>query len=77
MDDTTWARVSVGGFQASCKFLVLQDRKLYSEGRDGELEPPSQILGKMCPSDCSGHGICAQGICGCDNGIVSIVIHFF
>ena len=76
-DDIELARVAVDHFRESCEFLALQNASLYTEDDAGQLQPPRQILGKMCPSECNGRGACVNGICECDSGIrVSDTRHF-
>ena len=51
-----------------CEDKVLRNPKLYEEDENGNMVPPTKLLGAICPEDCSDHGKCNKGKCSCESG---------
>ena len=51
-----------------CVERASKEPKLLEKDENGNLVPPSNIVGAICPSDCSGQGECREGRCVCKTG---------
>ncbi|XP_070556411.1 von Willebrand factor D and EGF domain-containing protein-like [Ptychodera flava] len=71
LDDLSQAMVSRDLMTAQCEEVLTKNTTFWeaSGSSGGTLGPPRSILGMMCPSDCSGHGNCADGTCTCSEGL--------
>ena len=54
--DETWAKVTVEAVNHQCKTQLKNDVTLFVGGK-----PPEDVLGAICPNDCSGNGACLEG----------------
>ncbi|XP_001626966.2 von Willebrand factor D and EGF domain-containing protein [Nematostella vectensis] len=66
--DKAFAGSAFSAMQEQCEDSVLRNVSMYKRGRDGMLQPAKEIVDKLCPDDCNGHGKCRERICTCDEG---------
>ena len=51
-----------------CVDEASRDPDLLEEDEEGNLQPPGDVVGAICPADCSGKGQCVDGVCHCNAG---------
>ncbi|XP_078677339.1 von Willebrand factor D and EGF domain-containing protein-like isoform X2 [Branchiostoma floridae x Branchiostoma belcheri] len=66
------AQAAVNDMKERCVRKVYQNVSLYDVQDDGKRVPPMVLKAVLCPEDCSGNGICVDGVCECDEGYTSV-----
>ena len=73
MDDPSWAQFSLAMLETMCEVGVRRSLLAWDISSSGDLRPPASVRSALnCPSECSGHGQCDQGLqCQCYEGYSS------
>ncbi|XP_033756295.1 uncharacterized protein LOC117339040 [Pecten maximus] len=67
-DDQSWAATLLDNIQEQCSIELTFNLTIWiSIG--GTFELPN-LDNDLCPGECSGHGLCNEGVCDCDNGFL-------
>ncbi|XP_078573393.1 von Willebrand factor D and EGF domain-containing protein-like [Branchiostoma floridae x Branchiostoma japonicum] len=71
--DFSIAQASVNDMRERCVRKVFENVTLYDVQDDGQRVPPMVLKAALCPDeDCSGNGLCVDGVCECDEGYTSV-----
>ena len=68
MDSTEFTITAVQSMQAACEEIFLKNKTFWkpSQGKNGTIEPPTDLRMQMCPGLCSGNGVCTNSTCKCN-----------
>lgn len=59
-DDKDWAIETLQNVNQQCQIEIVYNIAIWVIV-GGELAPPEDVFGAICPADCSGHGKCNDG----------------
>ncbi|XP_055959442.1 uncharacterized protein LOC130010437 [Patella vulgata] len=71
LGDTSFAQVAVETVKTSCFHEVSYDTR-FQQSTTNQSSIFDQIKEVACPTECSQHGSCNQGVCTCDEGYGSL-----
>ncbi|XP_035829885.1 uncharacterized protein LOC106014199 isoform X2 [Aplysia californica] len=67
MDDLEWAISILIDVRVICLIQIEINVDFWVTDETGQVSYPPSVTNNVCPLDCSGHGVCSEGQCNCED----------